>query len=62
MVRIFHVENIFCSCPIVIFQVFFMLRKKNSQITFLHLYHHSTMPILWYIGVKYAPGGEGEYT
>lgn len=42
--------------------VFFMLRKKNSQITFLHLYHHSTMPFLWWIGVKYAPGGEAYFS
>ncbi|WAR03132.1 ELOV4-like protein [Mya arenaria] len=42
--------------------VFFMLRKKNTQITFLHLYHHSTMPLIWYIGVKYAPGGESYFS
>lgn len=42
--------------------VFFMLRKKDSQITFLHLYHHSTMPLLWYIGVKYSPGGEAYFS
>ncbi|XP_021345751.1 elongation of very long chain fatty acids protein 4-like [Mizuhopecten yessoensis] len=37
---------------------FFVLRKKNQQISFLHVYHHSTMPLLWWIGVKFVPGGE----
>jgi len=38
--------------------VLFLLRKKYSQITFLHIYHHSTMPILWWIGTKWLPGGQ----
>lgn len=38
--------------------IFFMLRKKSRQITVLHVYHHSTMPILWWIGVKWVPGGQ----
>lgn len=38
--------------------VFFVLRKKNSQVTFLHLYHHSLMPICSFIGVKYFAGKE----
>lgn len=42
--------------------VFFMLRKKNNQITFLHLYHHFTMPLIWYLGVKYVPGGESYFS
>lgn len=41
-------------CP---FQVFFVLRKKNSQVTFLHVYHHSIMPFTWWFGVRFAPGG-----
>lgn len=38
--------------------IFFILRKKNTQVTFLHVYHHSTMPSIWWIGVFFAPGGE----
>ncbi|XP_070199142.1 very long chain fatty acid elongase 1-like isoform X2 [Littorina saxatilis] len=38
--------------------MFFVLRKKNSQITYLHLYHHSSMPLLWWMGTRFAPGGE----
>ena len=37
--------------------VFFILRKKNNQISFLHVYHHSTMVPLWWIGVKWYAGG-----
>ena len=37
--------------------VFFILRKKEKQLTFLHVYHHSTMFGLWWIGVKYVAGG-----
>lgn len=36
--------------------IFFVLRKKNRQITFLHLYHHFMMPICAWIGVKFLPG------
>ncbi|CAH1786503.1 unnamed protein product [Owenia fusiformis] len=42
--------------------IFFILRKKDSQITFLHVYHHSTMFILWWIGVKFVAGGESYFS
>jgi len=41
--------------------LFFVLRKKNAQISFLHVYHHATMPFLWWIGVKWVPGGQSTY-
>ncbi|XP_068166420.1 elongation of very long chain fatty acids protein 7a isoform X2 [Antennarius striatus] len=41
--------------------VFFVLRKKNSQVTFLHVYHHSIMPFTWWFGVRFAPGGMGTF-
>lgn len=34
-----------------------MLRKKDNQLSFLHVYHHSTMFIFSWIGTKYVPGG-----
>ncbi|XP_069705023.1 very long chain fatty acid elongase 4-like isoform X1 [Periplaneta americana] len=35
--------------------VFFVLRKKHQQVTFLHVYHHSIMVlVVWYI-YKYVP-------
>ncbi|KAF7652873.1 hypothetical protein LDENG_00091280 [Lucifuga dentata] len=38
--------------------VFFILRKKNNQLTFLHVYHHGTMIFNWWLGVKYVAGGQ----
>jgi elongation of very long chain fatty acids protein 7 len=38
--------------------VFFVLRKKQSQVSFLHLYHHTLMPICAFIGLKYFAGKE----
>lgn len=39
--------------------VFFVLRKKDRQISFLHMYHHTLMPVCAFIGVKYFAGGHG---
>ncbi|EEB15717.1 elongation of very long chain fatty acids protein, putative [Pediculus humanus corporis] len=39
--------------------VFFVLRKKDNQVSFLHLYHHTMMPICSWVGVKWLPGGHG---
>lgn len=36
---------------------FFILRKKDNQVTFLHVYHHVTMPLIWWIAVKWYAGG-----
>ncbi|KAK0052067.1 elongation of very long chain fatty acids protein 4 [Biomphalaria pfeifferi] len=37
--------------------IFFVVRKKNNQITFLHVYHHATMTVFTWLGVKFLPGG-----
>lgn len=37
--------------------VFFVLRKKDKQISFLHVYHHGGMPFIGYVLTKYFPGG-----
>ncbi|CAM4766902.1 unnamed protein product [Rotaria magnacalcarata] len=37
---------------------FFILTKKFSHISILHVYHHATMFPLWYLATRYAPGGE----
>ena len=42
-----------------LFQIFFILRKKNSQVTFLHVFHHTIMPWTWWFGVKFAAGSQG---
>ncbi len=38
-------------------QFIFILRKKEDQVTFLHVYHHSTMFPFWWIGVRWVAGG-----
>ncbi|OXU23578.1 elongation of very long chain fatty acids protein 1 isoform X1 [Nasonia vitripennis] len=35
----------------------FVLRKKNNQISFLHVYHHISTVLVTYICTKYYPGG-----
>ncbi|XP_069697691.1 very long chain fatty acid elongase 7-like isoform X2 [Periplaneta americana] len=37
--------------------VFFILRKKNNQVTFLHVYHHAGMIMIAWIIARYVPGG-----
>lgn len=36
--------------------VFFILRKKWAQISFLHVYHHIMVSIAGYFFLLYAPG------
>ncbi|KAK7089276.1 hypothetical protein V1264_024822 [Littorina saxatilis] len=38
--------------------IFFVCRKKWDQITFLHVYHHCSMIVNWWLGVKYIAGGQ----
>ncbi|CAH0699692.1 unnamed protein product [Spodoptera exigua] len=42
--------------------VFFVLRKKKSQITWLHLYHHSLTPFEAWVLVKFIAGGHGTFS
>ncbi|KAG7268687.1 hypothetical protein CRUP_032628, partial [Coryphaenoides rupestris] len=42
--------------------VFFILRKKFNQVSFLHVYHHCTMFTLWWIGIKWVAGGQSSST
>ncbi|XP_061709622.1 elongation of very long chain fatty acids protein 2-like isoform X1 [Cydia pomonella] len=35
--------------------VFFVLRKKMNQVTFLHVYHHSLMMLSTWCAIKYNP-------
>ncbi|XP_068081551.1 very long chain fatty acid elongase 7 isoform X2 [Anabrus simplex] len=37
--------------------VFFILRKKFTQVSFLHVYHHAMMVFGLWFAMKYAPGG-----
>lgn len=42
--------------------IFFVMRKKDSQITFLHMYHHSLTPLETWILVKFVAGGHGTFS
>lgn len=42
--------------------VFFVLRKKNKQISFLHLYHHTGMVLLTWNATKFFAGGHSIFT
>jgi len=37
--------------------LFIILRKREQQLSFLHIYHHATMFPLWWIGARYVAGG-----
>ncbi|XP_066996656.1 very long chain fatty acid elongase AAEL008004 isoform X1 [Anabrus simplex] len=40
---------------------FFVLRKKNSHISTLHVIHHGVMPMSVWFGVKFTPGGHSTF-
>ncbi|KAI1289539.1 Elongation of very long chain fatty acids protein 1 [Halotydeus destructor] len=40
---------------------FFILRKKERQVSPLHVFHHAIMPLFCWIGVKFAPGGNSAF-
>lgn len=39
---------------------FFILRKNNHQITFLHIYHHASMLNIWWFVMNWVPCGHCE--
>ncbi|CAG2105410.1 unnamed protein product [Medioppia subpectinata] len=40
--------------------IFFVLRKKHNQISNLHVYHHSVVPLMTHLSIKICPlGGPG---
>lgn len=41
--------------------IFFVLRKKNTHITTLHVIHHGIMPMSVWWGVKFTPGGHSTF-
>ena len=55
--RMFFVAYVFYFSKYIEFSdtVFMVLRKKNQQITKLHVIHHSTVPLSVWIALKFAP-------
>jgi hypothetical protein len=48
----------FCAKFLDLFDtVFFVLRKKDKQVSFLHVVHHSVMPLCTYVALRFAPIG-----
>ncbi|XP_055543953.1 elongation of very long chain fatty acids protein AAEL008004 [Wyeomyia smithii] len=41
--------------------VFFVLRKKQNQVSFLHVYHHTIMVVFTWGYLKYLPGTQGAF-
>lgn len=37
------------------------MRKKQTQVTFLHVYHHTGMVVLSWSGTKFLPGGHSVF-
>ncbi|KAM4782158.1 uncharacterized protein ACIQIH_005656 isoform 2-T3 [Cyanocitta cristata] len=52
----------FSSKAIELLDAVLILRKKQEQVTFLHVYHHGSMLFSWWSGVKYVPGGQAFFT
>lgn len=42
--------------------IFFVLRKKDNQVTILHLYHHTVTPLETWVCVKFIAGGHGTFS
>lgn len=39
--------------------IFFVLRKRNRQVSFLHVYHHSVTMYFSWLFLKYTPSEQG---
>jgi len=41
--------------------VWMILRKRNLQVTFLHVFHHATMLAIWWVVISWIPGGQSYF-
>uniref|UniRef100_A0A8D8Z7K4 Elongation of very long chain fatty acids protein n=2 Tax=Cacopsylla melanoneura TaxID=428564 RepID=A0A8D8Z7K4_9HEMI len=62
--------DVFCKCSYMYYisklidlcdTVFFVLRKKQSHVTFLHVYHHSMMVMTTWAFVRYFKGEQATF-
>jgi elongation of very long chain fatty acids protein 4 len=58
MIWIFYVSKVLEFVDTVIMA----LKKNNRQISFLHVYHHTSIFFIWWIICYYAPGGESYFS
>ena len=42
-------------------QFFFVLRKKQEQVSVLHVVHHGIMPMSVWFGLRFTPGGHSTF-
>ena len=55
MIWLFYFSKIFEFVDTMIMVV----KKNNRQISFLHIYHHSSIFVIWWLVTFVAPNGEG---
>lgn len=58
VVYIFYVSKIWEFLDTVIM----VLGKKFNQVSFLAVYHHSSIALIWFVIAKYAPGGDAYFS
>jgi len=57
MAWVFYASKILDMCD----SVFFVLKKKFSHLSFLHVLHHGIMPFETWWGVRFVGGGHGGF-
>mmetsp|Transcript_20499 Transcript_20499/g.28300 ORF Transcript_20499/g.28300 Transcript_20499/m.28300 type:complete len:276 (-) Transcript_20499:59-886(-) len=57
LIWVFYVSKIYEFLDTVIMA----LRKKNNQITVLHVYHHFSIFLIWWMNVYYIPYGDAYF-
>jgi elongation of very long chain fatty acids protein 4 len=55
---VFYISKI----PEFVDTIIMCMRKNFDQITFLHVYHHSTIFVIWWLVIYLAPGGESYFS
>jgi len=52
----------YCNKYLEFLDTYFMiLRGKNEQVSFLHVYHHTTIAWAWWIAMRLCPGGDSYF-
>jgi len=61
--RMVHVCHLFFLSKFIelLDTVFFIMKKNFRQVSILHVLHHGIMPISWWFGVRFVPGGFGTF-